>query len=339
MHHKLTTAITFSTITSDAAIYVHKQTNNIVILAIHVDNVMSFRNSVAGLWDAHLQLHKIFDLTEEDPNWIMGFKPVEDWAEHTILIDHSPYIDAILCQFNMLECDPIDTPMDTNRTLSKLDGPVNNAEKQAMSEHPYWELIGTPIWISVTSCPHISFVAMHLVKFNVNPGDAHWRTKKWAGRYLKGTQHQQLTLVLGLGNATEPVLYTELDWGCDEDNYCSMSGYVTFPGDSAFSWCSKQQPTVTRSSTEGEYMAHSLTGWQRLWLPHVLYGLGLNLLDLPTSIFIDNWGAIDLSKDNWHHQQTKHIDIQHHFIQECVDNNTFDITHILGNYNLQEIQQ
>lgn len=94
----------------------------------------------------------------------------------------------------------------------------------------------------------------------------------------KATHDRQLTLHLESdSNSTELVMYTDSDWGCDEDNQWSVSGYVTFLGDSPFSWHSKQQPTVAGSSTEGEYMALSLTGQQGLWLHWLLYDIDLNL--------------------------------------------------------------
>jgi hypothetical protein len=42
---------------------------------------------------------------------------------------------------------------------------------------------------------------------------------------------------------------------------------------------------------------------------------------------IGNRGAIDLTKDNRHHQQSKHIEIVHHFICECVEDKTFAVIH------------
>ena len=59
----------------------------------------------------------------------------------------------------------------------------------------------------------------------------------------------------------------------------------------------------------------------------MLIELGLELEDILTTIFIDNCGAIDLSKDSHYQQCTKHIDIQHHFIRECVEDGTFKIIH------------
>jgi len=59
----------------------------------------------------------------------------------------------------------------------------------------------------------------------------------------------------------------------------------------------------------------------------MLIELGLELDGIPTTIFIDNRGAIDLSKDSHCQQCPKHIAIQHHFIREHVEDSTFKITH------------
>ena len=80
-------------------------------------------------------------------------------------------------------------------------------------------------------------------------------------------------------------------------------------------------------------MALLLTGCQGLWLHRLLYDLGLNLFKTPTLILMDNQGALDLSKDNWHHQHTKHINIMHYFIHKHVKDNTFNVVHIPGDQN------
>ena len=67
---------------------------------------------------------------------------------------------------------------------------------------------------------------------------------------------------------------------------------------------------------------------QGLWIRRLLIELGLNHIELdPTTVFLDNRSAIDLSKESRHHNCTKHIDIQHHFIHERVEDGTFHIIH------------
>ena len=141
---------------------------------------------------------------------------------------------------------------------------------------------------------------------------------------------KQHYLMLGLqsGNSNELTVFADSDWGRNIVNRCSVSGYVFVLGDSAILWKAKQQPTVAASSTEAEYMSVSQTAHQGLWIRRLLIKLGLNHIELdPTTVFLDNCGAIDLSKESRHHDRTKHIDIQHHFIRERVEDGTFHIIH------------
>ena len=156
----------------------------------------------------------------------------------------------------------------------------------------------------------------------------------------RGSKLPQWNWYLTLGmNSRDPnkfTGYTDLDWGHDFDCCCSISGYVFLLGNSVFSWSSKQQPTVAASATKGEYMSRSHSTCQGLWLCQMLIELGLELEDISTTIFVDNWGTIDLSKDSRYQQHTKHIDIQHHFICKCVENGTFEIIHCLSHLMLAD---
>ena len=79
------------------AVYLCNCNDDITILVIYVDNVMSFGNTKPGLSKSRAELHKLFKMKEEDPNWVMGFKLIENCKEATISIDHSLYINAVLC--------------------------------------------------------------------------------------------------------------------------------------------------------------------------------------------------------------------------------------------------
>ena len=97
-----------------------------------------------------------------------------------------------------------------------------------------------------------------------------------------------------------------------------------YHGQDVIMWSSKQQPMVAVSATEGEYMSGSYTTCQGLWLRHLLTEIGLELDNVPTTLFLNNHGAMDLSNEACHHQ---HTDIHHHFICKHVEDNTFKIIH------------
>ena len=72
MHQKLIT-VRYDQLTSDTAVYLCNCNDDITILIIYVDNVMSFRNTKPRLFKSQAELHKLFEMKEEDPNWVMGF--------------------------------------------------------------------------------------------------------------------------------------------------------------------------------------------------------------------------------------------------------------------------
>jgi hypothetical protein len=48
----------------------------------------------------------------------------------------------------------------------------------------------------------------------------------------------------------------------------------------------------------------------------------------PTTIFCDNEGTISLTKDLSFHARTKHINIQHHFVWECMESRDVIFLHL-----------
>ncbi|KAJ3488832.1 hypothetical protein NLI96_g2539 [Meripilus lineatus] len=333
----------FHRLRSDNAVYVQRCDTGDSILAIHVDNFLSFADSQAELARVQNLLHSLFEMTTEDPDWIMGFQLISNPHDNTVSISHHQYISAILERFNMVDCNTHRTPVETGTVLSHSDEPSTKEEIEEMKKTPYRELTGALIWISVISRPDIAFAASHLAQFNANPGHAHWVAAKRVLRYLAATR--DLRLVLGLegvlpigagdtADMTSPesiqILsgYSDSDWGRDIDDRRSISGYVFRIGGSTIAWNSRKQTTVAASSTEAEYMALAHASKQGLWLRQLLIEIGVDYLqDTPVTLHVDNKGAIDLAKDNRNNNRTKHIDIRHHFVRERIADGTFILKH------------
>ena len=118
--------------------------------------------------------------------------------------------------------------------------------------------------------------------------------------------------------------YSDADWGSDPVDRKSTTGYVVFINDNAVSWNSKKQQTVAQSSAESEYMAITETVKEMLWLRALLTEVGLKLVT-PSMIYVGNQAAIQISKTDKHHDRTKHIDIKHRFIRDCIKNGDVDL--------------
>ena len=104
----------------------------------------------------------------------------------------------------------------------------------------------------------------------------------------------------------------------------STTGYVFYLGDGAISWNSKRQPTVALSTTEAEFMAANQCTKEGIWLRQLMADVGC-VQEEATTIMCDNQGSIALGRNPKHHSRTKHIDVQHHFIREKMEEEVINL--------------
>eukprot|EP00253_Pinus_taeda_P006636 PITA_06636 len=97
----------------------------------------------------------------------------------------------------------------------------------------------------------------------------------------------------------------------------STTGYCFGIGSRVTSWCNKKQKSIALSSVEAEYMAASKATCEVIWLRKLLVNLFKKRMEV-TKIFCDNQSCIKLSENPMFHDRSKHIDIQCHFIRDCV---------------------
>lgn len=194
-----------------------------------------------------------------------------------------------------------------------------------MAKVPYQQAIGAIMYAMLGTRPDIAYAVTALSQFSHNPGHVHWTGVKRLLRYLRGTIDYKLTYS---GSPTSPANirsfptisgFCDADWGSDLNDRRSITGYVFTLAGGAISWQSKKQPTVALSSVEAEYMASTQATKEALWWRTFLKELGVSS-NSPTQLFSDSQGSIALAKNPEYHSRTKHIDIQHHFVREHVEN-------------------
>ena len=151
------------------------------------------------------------------------------------------------------------------------------------------------------------------------PKESHWVAAKRILRYIKGTM--DLGLFYSYGNEANLYGYSDSDWGGDQDERKSTTGYVFYLGPTAFTWASKKQSIVALSSCEAEYVAASAAVCEAIWLRNLLEEFD-HTQDESTTIHVDNKSAIELAKNPIQHGRSKHIDIRYHFIRDHVKQKT-----------------
>ena len=91
-----------------------------------------------------------------------------------------------------------------------------------------------------------------------------------------------------------------------------------FVGGNLVSWKSKKPSIVSQSSAESEYRAMTQSVYEIMWLHQLLMEVGIET-PVPTKLWCDNQVALHIASNPVFHEQTKHIDIDCHFIREKIE--------------------
>lgn len=69
-------------------------------------------------------------------------------------------------------------PISKGVKLSKEQSPKNEIERENMKDKPYASLVGSLMYTQVCTRPDLAFTISVLGRFQSNPGEAHWNTRK-----------------------------------------------------------------------------------------------------------------------------------------------------------------
>jgi hypothetical protein len=270
------------------------------------------------------RLEEEYDMSDlGELHFFLGVQIERNRAARTITLHQGHYIEEVLVRFGMEDCKPIGTPLDPKAPLVKLTEEEYEQHKHEMQGIPYKEAVGSLMYAMVATRADLAFAVSVVSQFMARPAPMHWAAVKRIMRYLKGTLHMKLCLG---GKDITIKGYCDADWGGDLNTRRSTTGYVFYLGDGAISWNSKRQPTVALSTTEAEYMAANQCAKEAIWLRQLMADVGC-VQHKATTIMCDNQGSIALAKNPKHHSRTKHIDVQHHFIREKMEEEVINLTY------------
>ena len=138
-----------------------------------------------------------------------------------VVISQRKYTLDILTDTGMLDCKPVDTPMDPNVKLVPSQGELLRDPGR------YRRLIGKLNYLTITRSD-ISFPVSVVSRFLQSPCDSHWDAVIRILCYIKGTPGQGV-LYENKGH-TQVVGYSDADWAGSPTDKRSTSGYCVFIG-------------------------------------------------------------------------------------------------------------
>ena len=144
-------------------------------------------------------------------------------------------------------------------------------------------------------------------------------------RYLKRDPGKGIMFRKTLNRNLE--IYTDADWAGSPIDRKSTSGYCSYVWGNLVTWRSKKQQVVARSSAEAEFRALAHGICEGIWLKRLLAELIIGV-EGPIEVLCDNQSAIAIAKNPVHHDRTKHVEIDRHFISEKIESNMIILKHV-----------
>ncbi|XP_056692165.1 uncharacterized mitochondrial protein AtMg00810-like [Spinacia oleracea] len=170
------------------------------------------------------------------------------------------------------------TPLSINTKLYADEGLPYDAP-----EH-YRTLVGKLNFLTHTR-PDLCFAVQLLSQFMHMPRIPHVTALQHVLRYVAHTAGQGI--ILKAADSLTLQAFSDSDWAACPNTRKSITGYVLLLGNSPVSWKSKQQGTVSKSSSEAEYRAMAAAASEITWLVRLLEDIGVTNLK-PVTLHSDN---------------------------------------------------
>ncbi|RVW69943.1 Retrovirus-related Pol polyprotein from transposon TNT 1-94 [Vitis vinifera] len=316
----------FRSTADHSVFYHHNSLGQCIYLVVYVDDIVITGSDQDGI--QKLKQHLFTHFQTKDLGKLKYFLGIEiAQSSSGVVLSQRKYALDILEETGMLDCKPVDTPMDPNVKLVPGQGePLGDPGR-------YRRLVGKLNYLTITR-PDISFPVSVVSQFLQSPCDSHWDAVIRILRYIKSTPGQGV-LYENRGH-TQVVGYTDADWAGSPTDRRSTSGYCVFIGGNLISWKSKKQDVVARSSAEAEYQAMALATCELIWLRHLLQELRFGK-DEQMKLICDNQAALHIASNPVFHERTKHIEVDCHFIREKIASGCVATSFVNSNDQLADI--
>ncbi|KAK6118164.1 hypothetical protein DH2020_048065 [Rehmannia glutinosa] len=327
--HKLTSCLIdygFCQSKSDSSFFIKSSSTSLTVLCVYVDDIILAGNNLKEI--QHIKSHLDATFTIKDLGtlkYILGIEVAR--TTKGIALCQRKYALDILTETGYLGCKPSNTPMEAKIELSNTSGtPLPDPSI-------YRRLVGRLLYLTITR-PELSYSIHALSQFMSNPRSTHLDAAHRVLRYIKSCPGKGL--FYSSSSSLQLQVFTDADWARCQDTRRSVSGFAIYLGDSLISWRAKKQPTVSRSSTEAEYRAIALATCEVQWLAYLLQDLQAPITQ-PTNLYTDSKSAYLITQNSCHHEKTKHIQIDCHFVREKIAEGLIKVIPIPSSQQIADI--
>lgn len=229
--------------------------------------------------------------------------------DKTVYLKQQRHIEKLIERHDLQDSWPVSIPM----IINVYKDPPGLAVTDVAAISQYKSIVGALLHIANNTRPDIAFAVSFLARSTAQPTCSNFARLRDVLLYLHGTASYSLRL-----GGAECVLhgFCDSDWaGCIVTRK-STTGFIVKCGIGTISWKSSKQPTLSRSSSEAEYVAAGEIAKEVQYFFDMAPQVGLQSICIPVGI--DNRAAKSLIDDPISAARTKHIEIVYHHVREKV---------------------
>ncbi|EER28295.1 copia-like retrotransposon family protein [Coccidioides posadasii C735 delta SOWgp] len=316
----------------DAGLLYHKRKQ--IYLTLHVDDCRIMGPNEAEIEWLIEKLQERFEIKEvTEQGRYLGMR-VQKQPNGDLFVNQEQYIEDLLTEYGMEDCKPSKTPMKKGISIEFApDQTLKDGVDEQATPTNYRKGLGSLQFLVTCTRPDIAFAVNYLARFNSRPNRESWAAFKQILRYLKGTKSKGIVFKRDMDpEGLKPAASSDSDWAGADPAYKSTSGYIITMNGAPISWRSQRQTSVSKSTTEAEYLAASEAACELVWINDLLIDAGViseGSAKLRSSkLSVDNKGAVDLAKAEAITRRARHIEIRHHMLRDWVQKDEISIEHV-----------
>jgi hypothetical protein len=209
----------YSKCTVEHGIYVKGSSHtSLCIVCLFVDDLLITGSNIEEIRRLTKQLGSEFEMTNLGGlKYFLGLEFTR--TSSGILIHQKKYVSDILKRFNMMTCNPANTPMETSSSLD------NDEEGKTVNSTHYKQMVGS-LRYACNSRPDTCHSVGIVSRFMQTPKLSHMQAVKRILRYLQGTIDYGVLYPNTDKDQKKLVGYCDSDWSGDKFERRSTMGYV-----------------------------------------------------------------------------------------------------------------
>ena len=251
-HAHLTTCLKtlgFHQCLADACVFRLVEEGRAAIIAIvHVDGIFAvgLKSRCDVFRDELNRMVSVKSLGEL--RWYRGCHYTREREMGTLMISQKTFADELVKKFCVTSTQSV--PLRVGVKLEEFD------EDERVESWPFRELVGSLMWLSISTLPDISNAVRAVARYCTAPRAIHWKAALDVLECINGsTSEYGITFQRGTLYSISLEVFADADYASKATDRRSVSRGVIMCGGASVCWFSRTQKYVTLSTSEAEYVA------------------------------------------------------------------------------------